>query len=226
MPDLNTTLHLDMWRDYRKQTSLLRRLRHAVGRAVAPKDLYGLQWGDPEVFPPLQFVRNRYVRPYVSPDHVALEIGPGGGRWTRYLLGFRQLNVIDCHAELLQELKRNFRRDNMRFIVNNGCDFPGVPRESIDFVFSFACFVHLDAPLIEAYLKNIASILKRGGNAVIHYSDKSKIMAQINPNFSDNTPERMRQMVSQAGFTILEEDLTTMWHSSIIRFAHSPVVRS
>jgi hypothetical protein len=54
---------------------------------------------------------------------------------------------------------------------------------------------------------------------VIHYSDKSKIMAQLKSGFSDNTPERMRGMVLGAGFRILEEDLTTMWHSSIIRFS-------
>ncbi|MGC2018762.1 MAG: hypothetical protein WA657_23225, partial [Candidatus Acidiferrales bacterium] len=64
----------------------------------------------------------------------------------------------------------------------------------------------------------ICHILKAGGNVLIQYSDKSKIMAQINPGFSDNEPEQMRQMVLKAGFKILEEDLTTMWHSSLIRF--------
>jgi hypothetical protein len=27
----------------------------------------------------------------------------------------------------------------------------------------------------------------------------------------------MRTMVTEAGFTIVEEDLTTLWHSSLIR---------
>ena len=61
-------------------------------------------------------------------------------------------------------------------------------------------------------------ILKPGANAVIQYSDKTKIMAQLNESFSQNTPEKMRTMVLNAGYTILEEDLTTMWHSSVIRF--------
>ncbi|MGC2664274.1 MAG: hypothetical protein WA305_09280, partial [Candidatus Acidiferrales bacterium] len=78
--------------------------------------------------------------------------------------------------------------------------------------------VHLDRHLIATYLDNICHILKAGGNVLIQYSDKSKIMAQINPGFSDNEPEQMRQMVLKAGFKILEEDLTTMWHSSLIRF--------
>jgi hypothetical protein len=78
--------------------------------------------------------------------------------------------------------------------------------------------VHLETDLIEQYLRNLKSIVKQTGNIVIQYSDKSKIMAQLNKGLSENTPEKMRQMVLAAGFRIVEEDLTTMWHSSIIRF--------
>jgi SAM-dependent methyltransferase len=218
MPDLNTTLHLDMWRDYKTRNSFLHRVRRAVRDVLSPGDLYGLEWGDPEIIRPLGFIRDRYVLPYVNSQQVAVEIGPGGGRWTRYLLGFGQLYVVDYHAELLQELKTNFNKPNMRFIRNNGSDFPGIAEQSVDFIFSFGCFVHLDAPLIQSYLSNIKQILKPNGNGVIQYSDKSKVMGQLNAEFSDNSPELMRRMVSDAGLRILEEDLTTMWHSSVIRF--------
>jgi cyclopropane fatty-acyl-phospholipid synthase-like methyltransferase len=121
-------------------------------------------------------------------------------------------------AELLAELKRNFREPRMEFIKNNGTDFPGIAERSIDYLFSFGVFVHLDAAIIETYLANMKKILKPGANAVIQYSDKNKIMAQLNESFSENTPEKMRTMVLSAGYTIREEDLTTMWHSSVIRF--------
>jgi len=218
MPGLKTSLHLDMWREFKEKDSMARRVRRALRQVISPTEIYGLQWGDPEILPPLQFLRDRWVLPYVNPQHVALEIGPGGGRWSRYLLDFRQLYVVDYHEEILNELKRNFYRPNMGFIKNNECDFPGVADTFIDYLFSFGCFVHLDRELIVAYLKNIVRILKPGGNAVLHYSDKSKIMAQVNSSFSDNTPQQMRKMVTESGFRILEEDLTTMWHSSLIRF--------
>ncbi|MGB0103104.1 MAG: class I SAM-dependent methyltransferase [Candidatus Sulfotelmatobacter sp.] len=158
--------------------------------------------------------------PRVSNEQVAVEIGAGGGRWTKYLLEFRELYIVDYHAELLREVRKKFDRPNMKFIRNNGCDFPGIPKASVDFVFSFGCFVHLDASLIKEYLGNFKDILKPGGSALVHYSDKTKLMARVNPGFSDNTPTLMRQMVSDAGFRIVEEDLTTLWHSSIIRFTH------
>lgn len=219
MPDLNTTLHLDMLRRWRKKRSLLGRILRAVKRELQSPDLYGLDWGDPDKVEPLAFVRDRYLTPYVNAQHACLEIGPGGGRWTRYLLPFKTLYVVDYHEESLRELTRNFRAPHMRFIRNSGADFPTVPDHSIDFLFSFGTFVHLDLPLIDAYLRNMSRILKPGANVVIHYSDKTKLMGQANSGFSDNDPPRMRQRVASHGYTILEEDLTTMWHSSIIRFA-------
>lgn len=228
MPTLNTKLHLDMLQDFKRETSTRGRLGAIYRSITAPLNamfrrdpfstkLYGFAWGDPETAEPLRFIRDRYLLPYVDPQHTAVEIGPGGGRWTRYLLPFRRLYVVDYHQELLNELHRNFRSKNMIFIKNNGTDFPGIPDNSVDFVFSFGVFVHLDASIIEQYLQNIRPILRPGGNFLLHYSDWTKIMARENSGFSENTPERMRQMALDAGYEIVEEDLTTMWHSSLMR---------
>jgi len=214
-----TTLHTRMLSNWRRRNSLPRRLRRAVRELRHP--IYGFDWGDPETVEPLTFIKNRWVIPYVKSDQTAVEIGPGGGRWTQYLLGFQRLYVVDYYEELLSELRRNFGRySNVVFVHNAGTDFPGIPEGEIDFVFSFGTFVHLDAPIVEAYLHNVKAILKHGGNAVIHYADQTKVMAQENPGFSQNNPDMMRRMVRGAGFKVLEEDLTTMWHSSLIRFTH------
>ncbi len=215
MPGLDTNLHLEMLQRWQRENSPAKRLMHLrLGRP-----LYGLEWGDPEIVAPLQFIKERYVVPFVDPQHRAVEIGPGGGRWTRYLLGFHTVFAVDYHQEALDELRRNFRRQgNVRFIKNNGTDFPGIAPELIDYIFSFGTFVHLEFDLIEQYLHAMQSIAKPAANIVIQYSDTTKIMAQINHGFSDNTPERMRAAVRAAGYRILEEDTTSLWHSSVIRF--------
>ncbi|MGO9085997.1 MAG: class I SAM-dependent methyltransferase [Candidatus Sulfotelmatobacter sp.] len=218
MPDLDTQLHLEMLRTYKQENSLVRRVRRAVREVVSPTKFYGLQWGDPDNSGPQVYMRDRYVLPYVKPDQVAVEIGPGGGRWTRYLIGFGKLYVVDYHAELLNELRRRCNRPNMQFIVNHGTDFPGVPEASVDYVISIACFVHLELHLIRAYLKNISYILRPGGSVVLTYSDKTKVGAQLNPTFTENSPDQMRRMVTEAGFRIVEEDLTVLWNSGIVRF--------
>jgi hypothetical protein len=212
MPDLDTSLHLDM----------LARSRHANAGLRSPP-LYGLEWGDPDVVEPLKFIKERYVLPYVDPQQSAVEIGPGGGRWTRYLLGFKAIYAVDYHQELLDELRRNFGQyRNIHFIKNNGTDFPGISPRSIDYLFSFGTFVHLNFNLIEDYLLAITPIMKPGANVVIQYSDKTKIMAQLNQGFAENTPKKMRDAVLAAGYRILEEDATSLWHSSVIRFTSEP----
>lgn len=218
MPDLNTTLHLDMLRRSRRRRNVVLRILKAVKSQWRYGGVYGLEWGDPEVVEPLRFIRDRYVLPYVNAEHRAVEIGPGGGRWTRYMLGFRKLYVVDYYADLLEEAKKYVRKPNVEFIRNNGTDFPGISDHSIGYLFSFGTFVHLDTHLIVEYLGNMRRILEAGANVVIHYSDKTKIMAQLNDGFSDNTPAKMRSLVLDAGYKMREEDLTSMWHSTIIRF--------
>lgn len=221
MPDLDTDLHLRMLHSSPVRRSLPSRILRAVKREIFSDAIYGLEWGDTEIVEPLRFVKDRYLMPYVNAEHVAVEIGPGGGRWTRHLLGFKRIYAVDYHSELLDELRKNFRASNIELVQNNGTDFPGVPRGSVDYLFSFGVFVHLDKDIIEAYLENMQGILKPKANVVIQYSDKNKIMAQLLDGFSDNTPEKMRAMVIRAGYKVLEEDLTTMWHSSVVRFTKS-----
>jgi ubiquinone/menaquinone biosynthesis C-methylase UbiE len=225
MPELNTRLHLSMLRDYAFRRRLARGARafrsgglRAARAAFSGPAIYGLQWGDPERNAPLRAIRDRFLLPYCDPAHTALEIGPGGGRWTRYLLGFSRLYVVDYHEELLRELQKNFAEPNMVFVKNNGTDFPGVADESVDYVFTFGTFVHLEPDLIDAYLLNLRRVLKIGANVVIQYSDKTKTAAQQNDGFSDNDPDRMCGMITRAGYRIVEEDRETLPHSSVVRF--------
>ncbi|HEX9159950.1 MAG TPA: class I SAM-dependent methyltransferase [Rhizomicrobium sp.] len=208
MPDLKTTLHLDM-------------LQRARDRGwLARERLYGLHWGDPEnpEETGLRAIRDHWLLPYVDPAKAGLEIGPGGGRWTRYMLGFRRLYVVDYHAELLAELRRNFGQIHIVEILNNGTDFPGVPASSVDFVFSFGVFVHLDFELIRAYLGNLRDIVHAGTQIVIQYADKDKPAARQNSSFSNNNPRRMRRAVERAGYRVVEEDTISLDHSAIMRF--------
>ena len=207
MPELNSPMHLNM-------------LRLAKERKQPEKDgLYGLQWGDPNEVAFLKFIRDNYIYRFIHPDHVALEIGPGGGRWTRYLLSFRKVYAVDYHQLLLDELQLNFKVPHLIPVKNNGSDFPGVTPESVDFIFSFGTFVHLDLDIIIAYLESMKDIIKPDGNIVIQYSDKTKKIARDTTGFSENTPEIMRAEVEKAGFVVLDENLTILPHSSLIRFS-------
>ncbi|MBY0563502.1 MAG: class I SAM-dependent methyltransferase [Hyphomonadaceae bacterium] len=190
-----------------------------LARERRPGELYGLHWGDPEANPVLRRVVERFIKPHVGRDKVLLEIGPGGGRWTRYLIdNCKTLYAVDYHRELLDVLHENFNHPHIVDIVNSGCDFPGVPAKEVDFLFTFGVFVHLDLDIIEQYLENMRAILKPDARVFIQYSDKTKPEGKANPGFSVNTPAVMRGLVKEKGYTILEEDTESLWHSSIVLF--------
>jgi SAM-dependent methyltransferase len=218
--NLDSTLHTDELNSIKLRLvrSLPVRIMRAIHREVTRGGIYGQQWGDPDTWTPLRFVRDHYVLPFVNPEHTAVEIGCGGGRWTYYLLGFKKVYAVDYYEDLLVRFRKTFARHrHVKAVKNNGADFPDVAPHSVDYILSFGCFGHINQLLINCYLSNIKAILKRGGNAVIHYSDKNKPIAQ-HPAFSDNTPEQMRAMVLGHGFTIVREDTGTMWNGGIIHF--------
>jgi hypothetical protein len=206
MPDLSTSLHVDMLNDAKRNGQPER------------DGLYGLHWGDPQRLDWLRFVRDEFVLPFVHPDRVGVEIGPGGGRWTRYLLTLARLYVVDFHQELLDELARNFRTPWLFPIKNSGTDFPLIELDSVDLVFSFGVFVHLDIPIIESYLDNIKTIIRPGADVIIQYSDKTKEWARKNLTFSDNDPTRMCALITTRGYRIVREDRDKLPHSSIVHF--------
>lgn len=219
MPRLDTTLHLDTWRRLKAEQSFRARLRRAFDVLRARDYVYGLEWGDPEFCPPLRFVLKTFLAPHLGAGRRIVEIGPGGGRWTRYMLDAEVIHAVDYHQEILDELKRAFPEPNVVPVLNNGTDFPGIPPGSVDLVFSYGTFTHLDLDLIDAYLANIRPLLKASSSVVLNYSDHTKPMSRQNWKFADNDPVRMRQLIERHGYEILEEDTVTLWHSAMIRFA-------
>jgi SAM-dependent methyltransferase len=205
-------------------------------RGVYPH--YGDQWGDPSVtglryvwqklrlgrkLPGnLAKIRRRYLEPYVGADVVALEIGAGGGRWTRYLLRAREVVIVELNGEFFQYLEDRFpeAREKLRFHETSGYEMGAVDDASVDFVFSFGTFVHIDPDGIDAYLGEIRRILRPGGIATIHYGDRSKKFFAGRPpgfgGFSNMDARKMENFVSRHRFQMLEHDRRSLNHSNVV----------
>lgn len=183
-----------------------------------PGKFYGDQWGDPEERPDLITVRRRFLEPYINPAHCALEIGSGGGRWTQYLLPFREVICVELNPEMFSYLIDRFGGPaHLNYVTTHGSDLPYVPEKHVDFAFSFGVLVHLDLPIIAGYVEALAPVMKPGGQAVLQFSNKSKPYAAGNPDFSDNDPKRMAALLERHGFAIEELDDESLTHSSVIR---------
>jgi len=186
------------------------------------KSIYGYEWGNPNSSEMLMGVRDRFILPYLNRELTALEIGPGGGRWSQFLTSFRKLYLLDLNDCFFESLKIRYPGENVVCLRTNGSDIPGIQNGSLDFIFSFGAFVHIEPSDIECYLQNIKAKLAVGGVVVLHYSDKTKPLGLKESVFSYNTPDLMRSLVRHQGFSVTNEDLETLPHSSIIQFGHTP----
>ena len=116
------------------------------------------------------------VETFIRPNRTradVLEIAPGYGRWTEYLVdSARSVVLVDINENCLAACRQRFGHlQHVEYHVGNGSALPG-PNASRDFVFSFDALVHMDPPVVEAYVNEIGRILRPGGCAVIHHADK------------------------------------------------------
>lgn len=112
----------------------------------------------------------RYVR--APQDKLALEIGVGGGRLmasaSRY---FGKVVGVDVHEnlDLTHKKLEEMGCKNVELLRSDGLTIP-VPSDSVDFVYSFIVFNHLEkVSVVDSYLDEIGRVLKSGGIAVVYF---------------------------------------------------------
>lgn len=180
---------------------------------------FGDRWGDPETFGPLLEVRQRFLDPYFSAGTTVVEIGSGGGRWTQYLARAAQLIVVEYNPEAFGYLRERFPDVRLTTYQTGGAEMCGIDDGTVDFVFTFDVFVHLEPEVIGNYLQEIERVLRPGGVAVVHYGDVRKDIALHNPGFSRMTRQRMEELIAATGLRTIDHDETIMFHSNVVALA-------
>ncbi len=113
------------------------------------------------------------------PAHTILEIAPGFGRWTQFLVEqCQRLILVDLSEKCISACQKRFRDYNhVEYHVNDGRSLVVIPESSVDFVFSFDSLVHVEACVIESYVNEVARILKIDGTAFLHHSNHGEFAA-------------------------------------------------
>jgi SAM-dependent methyltransferase len=116
-------------------------------------------------------VAKAFIDPYFSGLGTVVEIGPGAGRWTEYLIErVDHLIGIDISDACVVECRKRFLSSrNATFEVGNGRDISSVPTGSVDAIWSFDVFVHINRDEFRSYAGEFARILRTGGVGVIHH---------------------------------------------------------
>ena len=108
---------------------------------------------------------------YIKKGSIILEIGPGAGRWSEILQGLAiRLVLADISKKCLDICRKRFKNyEHVEYyLVERGLGF--IPDSTIDYIWSYDVFVHINPSDIEAYIIDFERILKPGGYAIIHHS--------------------------------------------------------
>ena len=107
------------------------------------------------------------------PARTTLEIAPGHGRWTQFLLRHCERYFgVDISDKCVDVCRRRFAAfANARFIQNDGVSLAMIPDHCVDFVFSYDSLVHVEIDVIREYIWQICAKLSPAGFAYIHHSN-------------------------------------------------------
>lgn len=112
--------------------------------------------------------------PLLASRGTVLEIGPGHGRWSEWLVERAdRLVLCDISPNCLDACRgRLAGRGRVRTHVSLGGDLPADLTGLVDAVWSYDCLVHVGRRECERYLLEIARVLRPGGVAVVHHADR------------------------------------------------------
>jgi hypothetical protein len=115
------------------------------------------------------------IRPYISPDTVALEIGPGHGAYTRAMLDAREVWCLDAlSAEHNAFWEHVGTQPHVHYIQVRDHSCAMLPEDGIDFVFSFDVLCHVPFEGIEAYAGALVPKLRSGAHCFWMVADYAK----------------------------------------------------
>lgn len=139
-------------------------------------DLDGHEWSPGGTRAGTELLWWRSIVPRIQsmlPTGTLLEIAPGFGRWTAYLVDrCERLIAVDITDRCVDICRERFAATpHAEFWTNDGETLPMVAPASIDFAFSFDSLVHVEADQIGAYLRELARKLKPGAAGFFHHSN-------------------------------------------------------
>jgi SAM-dependent methyltransferase len=176
---------------------------------------------------------DEFIVPNIRPGMTVLEIAAGHGRWSEIMLPLcEKLFLIDLNPECIEHCRTRFASaTNVEYFVNDGKSLSGIADGSIDFVWSFDSFVHMDRSVIQQYFFEIKRVLRPAGRAAIHHAGRKhrwlwlgrirhrakflrSLYARISMGVWDDddgwrsnvSPEVVRELVENAGLVLVSQN--------------------
>ena len=129
---------------------------------------------------------------FLPTNHI-LEIAPGFGRCTQFLKDLcKKLIIVDISKKCIDFCKKRFKNnENIEYYVNDGISLDFIENNSIDFIFSWDSFVHIESDETKSYIAEFSRVLKEEGYGFIHHSNLGSFKEE---DLAEDTLVRSRSM--------------------------------
>jgi len=118
---------------------------------------------------------HRYLPDISAPGSRIVEIAPGHGRWTQFLLNHcKSLAAYDISEKCISHCRTRFinrvEEGTAQFHLIDGLNIPEKD-DAVDLVFSFDSLVHVERDVMQSYLTHLGRCLKPGRFAFLQHSN-------------------------------------------------------
>jgi phospholipid N-methyltransferase len=119
------------------------------------------------------------IRNHTNSKYPALEIGPGDGQWTEYMVAGDPLYIVDIHPEFLESTKSKFPIEYQRRLRSYLLGWHGVPKDDLSmlpqnqfgFIFAWQVFDFFPFDKTKVYLEQCFNLLRPGGVMMFSYNN-------------------------------------------------------
>jgi SAM-dependent methyltransferase len=151
--------------------------------------------------------------PHLRPDSIVCELGPGTGRFSRWILPrieHGELHLVDHSPWMVRFLQRYFASaSRVKVHLGDGHSLPLRPTTRVDVVFAAGTLIALKLGTIQLYAVEFARVLNPGGLVIFDYMDPttSEGWAHLHAEgrrlpdvYTYHAPEVIDRVFSEAGF--------------------------
>ncbi len=148
----------------------------------------------------------------VLPASSILEIAPGMGRWTKFLLPLcRNYVGVDLSLECVRGCQKILAgAPHARFVHNDGSSLSEVEDHSFDLVFSFDSLVHAEFDVFKSYISQILQKLNERGVAFLHHSNMGALgTASANPHLRalSVSQQNIEDLIVESGGRVIIQEV-------------------
>lgn len=155
------------------------------------------------------------IRRYTNPKYPALEIGPGDGYLTEYMVAADPLYLVDIYEEFLNSTKSKFPEQYQRRLRTYQVGGDGVkdvnlsllPQNQFGFILAWNVFDFFPPDMTQAYLKECFNVLRPGGSMLFSYNNGEDPVcaAYVETGFKSWMPKTLLlDNVHQLGFEVID----------------------